>query len=310
MKLLSMTLLVTFWGFSYVAIKVMVSEMSPILAATSRVILSLMILTIFFVLGKKSFSVNPRLRVQVWLSGIILQGIPFSLLFWSERHVSAGLTAILAATQPLWTYMLTTTFLRQDGVFSIKNFFGLLMGFLGVAFIFIPESEISGMSRTIFGMLGVLCVAFFYGVGTVMNRYLFSKDRNLNLYGSIYQQHISSLVVLVIVTLIFEGRPNFLPLIENRSIFLALYYLRLCSTAIAWILYLYLIREVGTLTTSLVTYLVPIVTLLGDFFLFSHIPGLYALCGAMFILFGVMLTQINPKTVKIMLPVWSRRFLS
>src|SRR5258706_10259649 len=65
-----------------------------------RVGLALVILTAIFKFEGRSLRVPSRLRWRMWLTGIFSQGLPFSLLFWGERRISAGLAGVLNGPVP------------------------------------------------------------------------------------------------------------------------------------------------------------------------------------------------------------------
>src|SRR4051794_17338317 len=94
----------TIWGASYPLIKVAVAEIPPLTLAALRITIAAALLhTIVRLRG--ATCVGPR-RIQ-WrtIAGIAFWGyaLPYSLLAWSEQHISSGEAAILLATIPLLT---------------------------------------------------------------------------------------------------------------------------------------------------------------------------------------------------------------
>ena len=77
-------ILAGFWGGSFVAIKIIVESIPPVFGAACRVGLALMILTIIYKCFNKPFKV-PRVHLKkVWMIGLFMQGIPFSLLSYGD----------------------------------------------------------------------------------------------------------------------------------------------------------------------------------------------------------------------------------
>ena len=94
-RLLIFFLLSLFWGFSFVAIKVIVDSIPPFIGAALRTGFAILFLLIIYRFVGKSIQVPRKLLPKIWINGLFLQGFPFAFLFWGERFVSPGLAGIL-----------------------------------------------------------------------------------------------------------------------------------------------------------------------------------------------------------------------
>lgn len=294
MKNLSLFLfiiLACFWGGSFVAIKIVVTQIPPIFGAACRLGLALVILTVIYKLFRKPLTVPKSHMKKIWLTGIFMQGLPFSLLFWGEQYISPGLAGILNGTVPLWTFILSLFILRHDEKFSAQKFVGILIGFLGIFIIFSPKIKVGVHEQMFIGSLAVLMMAISYGIGGVLNRLTLSGSQKINRYGSLYQQHISSFLFLLIFSFISEGFSDVSPLFQSWTLGAALFYLSFFSNALAWMIYFYLIETWGAIRTSSVTYAAPVMALSTDFIFFKNIPQLSEGVGALFIFLGILLLQ-------------------
>ena len=74
-------LLASFWGGSFVAIKIAIVTIPPFLTAFFRVALSLVILRIIFYCLRKNLKVPTKVLGKILLIGLFTQGIPFAFLF-------------------------------------------------------------------------------------------------------------------------------------------------------------------------------------------------------------------------------------
>ena len=293
LPVLLFVVLACFWGGSFVAIKVVVAVIPSIFGAACRVGLALILLTIVYKLFKKPLTV-PRLYLKkVWLAGFFMQGLPFALLFWGEQYISPGLAGILNGTVPLWTFLISFFVLRHDEKFSVQKCVGIVAGFLGIFIIFYPKISLGLFEQSFMGTVAILGMAISYGIGGVLNRLTLSGAQKLNRYGSLYQQHISSFLFLLICSLVLEGFPDVYGLTWTWTVGAALFYLSFFSNVLAWMIYFYLIETWGAVRTSSVTYAAPVMALFTDFLFFKNMPALSEILGAVAIFLGIIFIQFS-----------------
>lgn len=290
---LSFLLLSTFWGGSFVAIKIAVGVTPPIFAALLRVTLSLVFLLIIFRLWGKPVDIPREARIRVWTAGLFQQGLPFLLLFWGEQSVAPGIAGILNGTTALWTFLLAAIFFRHIEHISVQKLIGIMISLTGLVIIFWPKISLPTAHPEVMGALAVTGMALCYGIGTVMSRTLLAGRFTIPQSAMIIHQHFSSLLLLLTATMIFEGVPDIAPLFHSWRALAAILYLSLCSTAIAWIIFFSLLGRLGSVRTSSITYLIPLVAVLGDFLYFGRIPAGNEVVGAVTILAGVALIQLK-----------------
>src|ERR1700748_3065255 len=94
----------TIWGASYPLIKVAVAEIPPLTLAALRITIAAALLQCIVSLRGTTSVTPPRIQWRT-VVGIAFWGYarPYSLLAWSEQHISSGEAAILLATIPLLT---------------------------------------------------------------------------------------------------------------------------------------------------------------------------------------------------------------
>lgn len=303
LPLLLFIILACFWGGSFVAIKIIVAYIPPILGAACRLGLALIILTLIYKIFRKPFTVPKPYLKKIWLTGFFMQGLPFALLFWGEQFISPGLAGILNGTVPLWTFLLSLLFLRHDEKFSVQKLTGIVIGFLGILIIFYPKVKLGIHEQMFIGALAVLMMAISYGIGGVLNRLTLSGVQKLNRYGSLYQQHISSFIFLLIFSFISEGLPHVELFTQTWTLGAAIFYLSFFSNALAWMIYFYLIEKRGAIWTSSVTYAAPVMALITDFLFFKTLPLISEISGALLIFVGIILIQFSFTLRKKQIPI-------
>ncbi|HEX8921144.1 MAG TPA: EamA family transporter, partial [Pyrinomonadaceae bacterium] len=102
-----------FWGTTYLAIRVGLETMPPMLFAGTRFLIAGTIV-LAFIWGWKGARL-PRGREWFDLSvvGLMLLGVGTGLVVWAEQWVPSGPAALLVATSPFWVAGLERA--RHDG---------------------------------------------------------------------------------------------------------------------------------------------------------------------------------------------------
>ena len=105
---------------------------------------------------------------------------------------------------------------------------------------------------------------------------------------------MASIAFLIITSLSLETWPAWSSVFAPR-VLLAFLYLGVVATAIAWVIYFYLIREWGAVRAASVMYIVPVLAILWDLFFLGLTPGPNEMMGTACILLGVTLIQLVRK---------------
>ncbi|HLZ25206.1 MAG TPA: DMT family transporter [Ktedonobacterales bacterium] len=274
------------WGASFFFIKVAVAEISPATTVTLRLAFS--VLTLLLIVA-----VRPELMAgwrRYWklglVVGIINNLIPFVLVSWGETVIASGVASILNATTPLFTVLIANWLPGTSReTLTPRRGGGVLLGFIGVGVLVGPAALNlggGGIAHTL-GELAVLVAAAAYGVGAILSRRFGGAA---TLVAPLSCQ-LTALVLILPVALVWSP-PTKLP---SPGAIGAVAVLGILGTALAYLLYFWLIHHVGATRTSLVTYLLPCTALVwGALLLHEHISW-NALAGLLLVLLGTMLTN-------------------
>jgi drug/metabolite transporter (DMT)-like permease len=125
------------WGSTYLAIRVMVRDLPPLLAAGSRFVLAgaLMALILRIRRGPGAMRVTPRQLAGAALIGLLLPAAGNGLVTVGEQSVPSGIAALLVAIVPLWVILLRS--LSGDRP-RAATWIGVLVGFAGLALLVLP----------------------------------------------------------------------------------------------------------------------------------------------------------------------------
>jgi drug/metabolite transporter (DMT)-like permease len=285
-------LLAFMWSGSFLNIKIVVDVFPPVFSAMMRVLVSAVTLGVFFLATRKVIFIRSPLMLSVWLAGFFTQAIPFALLFYGEKFIAPALASIINSTVSLWALVLGALLYRDVTQLTPLKILGLILGFTGIVIIFLPL--MSRGESSVIGIAAIMGMAISYAVGSLMNQHVIFKNRQISFETNLFQQHLSSLLFLITTSLTLETWPTWTSFL-NKDTMLAFLYLGIVATAMAWMIYFYLIREWGAVRTASVMYIVPILAMFWDFLFLDFIPGHNELLGAAAILLGVTFVQWNRK---------------
>src|SRR5205085_2616759 len=117
------------WGATYLAIRIALETIPPMLMAAIRWLIAGSILIVALRLRGERLP-RPAAWPALAILGILLLGFGNGAVVWAELTVPSGLTAVLVATVPFW--MVGIERLTQGGErVTPRRLFGLLLGFGG-----------------------------------------------------------------------------------------------------------------------------------------------------------------------------------
>jgi drug/metabolite transporter (DMT)-like permease len=219
----------------------------------------------------------------VLLVGLLSSAIPFALLSWGQQHVPSAFAGMTMAALPIFVLPLAHFFVPGERIF-LRKLIGFGVGFLG-AVLLIGTSGLGVAEGPVETLARFACVAaaFCYACGSIATRQCPPINELALSTGSL----ILAAMVLLPIALLVEGPPN-LPSISGL---LAIGYLGLIPTALAFIIKVAVIRSAGPSFMTLTNYQVPVWSVLaGSLFLGETLPATLFVALAL-ILLGVAIIQ-------------------
>ena len=155
------------WGSTYLAIRVMVRTMPPLLSGGTRHVIAGMIILGLLLLwrGRGGFRLRRSELLGGGLVGLLLLLGGNGLVVLGEREVPSGLTALIVAVVPLCVVVLRLIFRERVATGTI---IGVVAGFAGVAILVVPESA-SGRVELL-SMLMIVGAAVSWSIGTYISK--------------------------------------------------------------------------------------------------------------------------------------------
>lgn len=166
---LALAIIYVIWGSTYLAIRVVVDTMPPLLSGGARFVVAGVI--IFVILALRSGRGALRLRRGEWIgAGLVGAALLLGgngLVMLGERDVPSALAALIVAVIPLWVVILRRVFGERIGLGTVA---GVVVGFVGVAVLIIPEG-ING-DVAVAGMLMLVVSGFSWSLGSYFSKRL------------------------------------------------------------------------------------------------------------------------------------------
>ena len=268
------------WGGSFLFIKVLLDEVSPMEVVAGRLFLGSLAVGAFMLWRRMKLVWTPWLLARMLVMATLANVLPFALITWGQEYIDSGLASVLNATVPIFTAVAAAAFLAEER-FTAGRLAGLVLGLLGI--VVLTGDEILNITDSnVLGQLAVVAAAACYGVSATYSRTLLREYDPVNLSAL---QLMMATVLSAPLVLLFTGSPEYGSM--SLKAWASLLALGLAGTGIAYIAYLWLIEHIGTVRASLVTYIVPVVALFLGWAVLDESIGLSTLAGGALIIVGV-----------------------
>ena len=250
MNLLLLLILSAIWGSSYLFIKIVVSEVPVLTFVAWRLVLSSVVLWLFLLLRRQAVPRGRSLWAAYAVMGLVGGLLPYALISWGEVSISSGLAALLQATMPLFTAVLAH-FLSRDERLTPIRVAGVIVGFVGVGLLLLPDLQ-QGLHATLLGQLAIVLASLCYaGTSVFARRYLRGQSPLASTAGQMTMGALVAFPMALLLEQPFDLSPSWPALASWLA-------LALLGTGVAYVLFYALLTRTSATFASMVTYLIPI----------------------------------------------------
>jgi drug/metabolite transporter (DMT)-like permease len=238
------------WGSTWLAIKIGLDGVPPMLAAGLRFLLASTVLGGLVWWRKTPLSVTKDDKISILSCGIFSFTLSYAFVYWAEERISSGLTAILFCTMPLFVALLSRFWTRTEKL-DARKLAGIIVGMAGTAVLFWPRQ---GISRTeVGGMLLALASSLAAGTNLVtMKKH--SRHTDIYLLNAVgMAMGAASLLSLSLATESYAG------IVWTRANVLSIVYLALVGSVAAFLAYYHMIKHLDATLLSMITLIFPLV---------------------------------------------------
>lgn len=275
-------LLAAIWGGSFIFMRVLAPVYGAIGTANIRLAVgALFLLMVFKITGHK---INWRRDWKMLaIIGVINSAIPFSCYAYAALHIPASVSVVINSMTPMFGAVFASLFLKEH--LTVNKGLGLLFGTVGVAIISGSKS-LPNTTEAYLAVAACLVATFCYGLSSVMvKKYAGQIPSRSMAAGSQF------FAAIALIPFLLNG-PSILE-VSIQHLLLAIVFGVLCS-AVAYLIYYYLIVDAGPTSALSVTFLMPVFGIFWGQVLLGEQIYAQMLVGAFVILMGTYLV-VKPR---------------
>jgi drug/metabolite transporter (DMT)-like permease len=277
------------WGSTYLAMRIVVAEMPPLVAAGTRFLGAGAIMgLVALVVDRGSGRPTRRQLLDYALIGVLLLSVGNSLVMWAEQTVPSGIAALIVATVPLWILLLDG--LRPGGQpWTARVWVGTVVGLAGVALVARPEGAVSASHWL--SICGLQVATLSWTIGSL---YAQQVPRRLPLASAAAVEMLAASVVIFACSRLFGEDWSRMASASPRA-WGGVGYLVVFGSLVGFTAFAYCLNELPATTVGTYAYVNPVVAVfLGSLVLGEALtPGLLA--GGLLIVLSVALTTLRKR---------------
>jgi drug/metabolite transporter (DMT)-like permease len=277
------------WGSTFLAIRVGVREVPPFLLAGMRFLLAGGALYAWM-RARGTMAPSARQWLSACLLAVLIFVLDYGLLFWAEKRVPSGIAAVMMATIPLFMALSEILFLGTQKL-TIRLASALLVGVGGVAVLVSRSLAFGEVPIDTSGAVALVVAAMSWSVASALTRKLPLPASKAMSSGA--QMLCGGVLLMLTAGALGEFR-GFHPQAVSRGAWLALAYLVVAGSIVAFTAYVWLIHHESPTKVGTYAYVNPVVAVALGYFLGGEAVGPRTLLGTLLVLVSVVVITTTP----------------
>jgi drug/metabolite transporter (DMT)-like permease len=280
------------WGTTYLGIRIAVETMPPWdITSTRQGLAALIVLSILLYKRQLTWIGWKNFKFQ-FIPALLMIVIANGFTTIAEQSLPSGLTSILSALSPLVVFLASAAFGIQKP--TIKGFLGVVLGFLGVVFIFRDGLDSILEPNYKWGVFYLSIAILSWSIGTVYTKKHTHKSNTIVL--NLFYQFSIAAIIQYVLALVFSPNVDFSTW-SNRSIFATLY-LSLFGSVLAFFCYHYALKRVSAIQISVLNYINTIIAVFLGWLLLNEVITCDFIIATMLIIVGIFITNYKKTPVE------------
>ena len=276
------------WGTTYLAIVIGLESIEPFLLASMRYIIAGFLLLLFCLIKKEA--IFNRSALNNILLGAVMLPLGQGVLFWAEKYISSGLTAVFISTLPIW-YIVADRRNWKNYFNSKLTLISILLGIIGIVILFgspsaTAEQQTTGM--TIIASLVVVMSCFCWAVGSLYFKY---SHKTGSLFSNIGWQLVGGVITCMLISF-FTGELNkFSFSAVTANSWFAVFYLAIAGSIIAFVSLYWLLDRRPAAVVGTYAYVNPVIAVLLGYLFANESISVIQVIGMLVILIAAYLAN-------------------
>jgi drug/metabolite transporter (DMT)-like permease len=288
------------WGSTWLAIKLQLTQVPPILSVAYRFCLAALILLVYCRLARKRLKFSWRDHQFMALQGFTLFGLGYCGSYLATAYMTSGLVAVVFSTILMWNILNLRIFMWQPVAW--RAFWGGFLGLSGICLVFWQDLSAFTATRGMIGLLIALAGAYLASIGNVIGSRNAKKGvpvTQANAFGMGYGGLLTLFIHFAMGgTLTMEWSLGYLgPML----------YLTVFGSIVAFGCYMLLISRIGAEFAAYVTLLMPIIALVLSTLFEGYRWSSNAFLGVILVMAGNMIILTPQSTFRRIMGCFKKR---
>lgn len=276
---------VLLWSTGFIAAKFALPHIEPFNSLLIRMLATLVVFAILIKIFKAGNITAIQSTHQMVVGSLVHAAYLGGVFAAIKLEMPAGLAALFVGLQPVLMALMALTFLSER--LSFKQWFGLLLGLLGVCIVLLQGQGLENINISIAALVAVTISVFGISIGTMYQK---RYGVGVNLLTGSFFQYLAAAIWMGLLTFTFEQQE----IVWHPHLIGALIWQVFGMSIIAILLLMHMIHEGKTTQVASYIYLVPPVTAIEAWWLFDESLTLIAIAGMLIAIYGVYLVNKNP----------------
>jgi drug/metabolite transporter (DMT)-like permease len=296
--LLAFAVIYFVWGSTFLAIRVGVREVPPLVLASMRFFVAGAVLFLWLKI-KGTPSPSPREWLAASILAICIFVLDYGLLFWAEQRVPSGIAAVMLATIPVFMAISEIVFLRTQRL-TPRLALALLVGIGGVAVLVSHSVGFGEAPIDRAGAIALVIAAISWSVASALTRKLPLPASKVMSSGS---QMLAGGILLAVTAAVFGEFRGFHISAVSRGAWFALAYLIVAGSIVGFTAYVWLIHHESPTKVGTYAYVNPVVAVIVGYFLGGETVGPRTVLGTLLVLVSVVVITTTRSAKPVAPPV-------
>jgi drug/metabolite transporter (DMT)-like permease len=274
-------LLSLIWSSTWMVLKLGLWSLPPFLAAGIRFLAAFIFLSLYALIQKLNFPWEIKTHLFYVGFGLVNFTGGYAFVYWGQQYIGSGLASVLFSVMPFFVLFLSIWLLPEEKI-TFKKFFGVSIGFMGVITIFWDQVNFSDQHPlAVYGMIAVLAGPLFATFGTITAKRVGKSIHPIVLvtYPMLYAS-----ISFFVLSILFERTRQ--PVFDFNAIF-SIIYLALIGTAIAFVVYFWMLKNTSAVLMSMITFVTPPLALFWGWLLMGEHISIFLIIGMILIFIGI-----------------------
>jgi drug/metabolite transporter (DMT)-like permease len=273
------------WGIPYLFIKVAVGELEPAMVVLARSGLAALLLLPLALFRREVLVVLRRWRPMLAYTLVEIVA-PWYFLSSAEQHLPSSTAGLLLAAVPL-AGVAVAFFMGRPARLTGTNWLGILLGMLGVAAL--VGLDVGGSDLPAVLEVGVVVIGYALGPA-ILSRWM----PDLPGVGVVAVSLAAAALIYVPLVLVTNSWPTAWP---SGEVVVAIVVLAVICSALAFLLMVALIAEIGPVRVTTITYVNPAVAILAGVLVLGERVSVWTVVGFVLVLSGSWLVTRSRRDV-------------